>query len=72
VASSWTLFFSYEADAQSNTHQKQNGNFVHVTQYILLQTYAEFLKLRSQILHVLIQAESYNFLVVLDVDAAVF
>jgi len=44
----------------------------HVTQYILLQEYAEFLKLRSQILRVLIQAESYNFIVVLDVEAAVF
>jgi len=44
----------------------------HVTQYILLQAYAEFLKLRSHILCLLIQAESYNFLVALDVEVAVF
>ena len=43
----------------------------HMTQYILLQAYTGFLKLRSQILRLLIQNESYNFLIVLDVEAAV-
>jgi hypothetical protein len=58
-----------------NNSSNQTSRMVtaeHMTQYSLLQPYAEFLKLRSQILRLLIQAESYSFLVVLNVEAAVF